>query len=566
MKQTTPYYIAFFLFFLCLTVHARDNAPKREVRAVWITTLSGLDWPKTKANTQAGREQQKQELCILLDQLKAIHINTILLQARVRGTTIYPSAIEPWDVSLTGSFDKNPGYDPLEFAIQECHKRGMELHAWLVTMPCFKVEQARATGHRSVLKTHPNLCKRHNEMWYLDPGNPGTATYLSSLCREIVSRYDVDGIHFDYIRYPENAESFPDKDTYRKYGKGKNKSDWRRNNVTHCVQEMYHTIKNIKPWVRVSSSPVGKFADLSRYPSRGWNAYEAVYQDAQGWLQQGIHDMLFPMMYFQGDHFYPFAADWNENCYGRMVVPGLGIYFLSPKEKNWDFGVIERELNFIRFINMPGQAYFRSKFLTDNTKGLYDYLKHYYYPYPALTPAISWLDSIPPTTPSFITIAYENGRSKLLWPPSKDNICGDDVRYNIYISTQKPVDTESARNLLVSNLKDCHFYVNEMIRKLYGVHFAVTAIDRFGNESFPVFLNTADRTVLGAGQLTHDDKTLTLPQSNAEFVVLTDATGRIIRTEKYSRMLNIAFLPKGFYQVRTLEKKGISRRLGLFLK
>ena len=169
----------------------------------------------------------------------------------------------------------------------------------------------------------------------LVPG-PGQSRYLANIVREIVSGYDVDGIHLDYIRYPEQGERFPDQSTYRKYGKRQGLTQWRRDNITRIVRRIYTEVKSMKPWVKVSSSPIGKYRDTERYSSHGWNAYEEVYQDAQQWLKEGIHDALFPMMYFQGNHFYPFALDWKENAYGRWIVPGLGIYFLHPKETgNW---------------------------------------------------------------------------------------------------------------------------------------------------------------------------------------------------------------------------------------
>ena len=190
-------------------------APKHEVRAVWVTTLSGLDWPTSRATNAQGREKQKEELCRLLDQLQACRINTVMLQTRVRGSVIYPSKIEPWDVCLTGQFDRDPGYDPLAFAIEETHKRGMELHAWVVTVPAFKTANAKKMGKRSLLKTNPKLLKRHGDQYYLDPGLPGSADYLTAICREITSNYDIDGIHFDYIRYPENPETFADGASYK---------------------------------------------------------------------------------------------------------------------------------------------------------------------------------------------------------------------------------------------------------------------------------------------------------------------------------------------------------------
>ncbi|MCR4592446.1 MAG: family 10 glycosylhydrolase [Bacteroidaceae bacterium] len=451
-------------------------APKYEVRGVWITTLGGLDWPKTKATSPARREQQKQELCQILDQLKAANINTVLFQTRIRGSVIYPSKIEPWDVSLTGQFDKDPGYDPLAFAIEETHRRGMELHAWVVTVPGFKTKDAGKMGAKSLLKTHPDLLKKHNDMYYLDPGLPGSDDYLTNICKEIVGRYDVDGIHFDYIRYPENAESFPDAATYKKYGGKQSKTDWRRSNITRMVSKAHKAVKALKPWVRLSCSPVGKFRDMRRFSSYGWNAYAAVYQDAQGWLRQGIMDLLFPMMYFQGNHFYPFAVDWQENSYGRPIVPGLGIYFLSPREKDWDLGIIQRELCYMRQQGLQGQAYFRSQFLTDNTKGLYDYLKTAYYPYPALLPPMTWESSTRPAAP--VVKEERTGPTTvcLRWEPVKD------CRYVIYGSKELPVDTSDPANIITVT-SQCEYSYNLLSSTLLGLHLTVKSLDRYGNES-----------------------------------------------------------------------------------
>ena len=441
----------------------------------------GLDWPTTKATNASGIERQKEELCKILDQLQACHINTVVLQTRLRGSVIYPSKIEPWDVILTGQYDRDPGYDPLAFAIEETHRRGMELHAWLVTVPAFKIEVARKMGKRSLLRTHPELLRKHGEQYYLDPGLPGSAEYLVSLCREIVSRYDVDGIHFDYIRYPEQAETFSDGASYRKYGKWKDKRTWRLDNITRIVRMSYEAIKELKPWVRVSCSPVGKYNDMSRYSARGWSAYGAVYQDAQGWLSEGIMDMLLPMMYFQGDHFYPFAADWQEHTNGRTVAPGLGIYFLSPKEKDWEWGIIQRELCYLRHIGLGGQAYFRSRFLTDNTKGIYDYLARDYYPYPALLPPMTWQSSERPATPQLVSRERQGVNERLQWQPQEG------CRFVIYASDQSPVNTNEARNI-VKVTYDTDYTYSMLGAYYHNYHLAITALDRYGNESLPLEL------------------------------------------------------------------------------
>lgn len=484
-----------FIGLFCFPIHAMAQlpwemeSPKRELRAVWLTTLSGLDWPRNKATSAAGVERQKQELCQLLDQLKAANINTVLLQTRIRGSVIYPSAIEPWDVCLTGQYGRSPNYDPVQFAIEETHRRGMELHAWVVTIPAFKVEAAKKMGRNSLLQTHPELLKKHNGQYYLDPGLPGTADYLSSILREFIRKYDVDGIHFDYIRYPENAPTFPDAATYKKYGKGKGKAEWRRDNITAIVRRLHREVKAEKPWVKMSSSPVGKYRDTHRYSARGWNAYDAVHQDAQGWLREGIQDMLFPMMYFTGDHFYPFALDWHEGSYGRYVAPGLGIYFLHPSERNWDLSVITRELCYLRRQGLNGQAFFRTKFLTDNTKGLYDYLQQVFYACPALPPTYPWIDDEAPSKPEGFTMTHiDNQTSELNWQPSTDNMAQGGIRYNVYASTDFPVDVSRPENLVATLLCKTSFTYSRLSAYLYGLNLAVTAIDRCGNESAPAQL------------------------------------------------------------------------------
>ncbi|MCD8317985.1 MAG: family 10 glycosylhydrolase [Paraprevotella sp.] len=546
------------------------SSPKRETRAVWLTTYQSLDWPKDKATSPEGIARQQDELRHILDRLQEAHFNTVLLQTRVRGSVIYPSAIEPWDACLTGTPGGSPGYDPLAFAIRECHKRGMELHAWLVTIPCFKKTEAARAGKSSVLKTHPQLCVPHGDSWYLDPGQPGTADYLSSICREIALNYDIDGIHFDYIRYPENAAQFNDKKTYRRYGKQQNLAQWRRDNVTRCVRTMYQAIKAVKPWIKVSSSPIGKFDDLSRYSSYRWNAFSAVYQDAQGWLAEGIQDMLFPMMYFRGNNFYPFAIDWQENDHGRPVIPGLGVYFLSPQEQDWPLTDITRELYFIRRIGLPGQAYFRYAFLNENHKGIFDFLRNFYYPYPALPALCKATDSLPPAIPARLSLRSEEGIGRLCWEASTDSVCGTSVRYNVYAARDADPDITSAASLIAASLDTCALPVDARFCLQYNIHFAVTSIDRFGNESRPAYLSisVSSQTDDEADSrfLPHDRTLLTVPKRQAPFLSIEDLEGRTIQTVPYRKQIRIDKLTGGIYQLRTRDKKGRSARIGFFIK
>lgn len=353
--------IAIFLFLLTWNIATVTAAEKEPVKAVWITTIGGIDWPSTYATTQYNTERQKEELRGILDKLKKVGINTVLLQTRVRGTVIYPSRYEPWDACLTGRVGRHPGYDPLKFAIDECHKRGMELHAWMVTIPVGKWKNA---GCRQLQKNHPSMIRRIGDEGYMDPETTATAEYLADMCREIAQNYDVDGIHLDYIRYPETWRLKISRDRARAY-------------ITNIVRRVHDEVKAVRRNIKMSCSPIGKYADLRRYSSNGWNAYDRVCQDAQGWLREGLMDQLYPMMYFRGNNFYPFAINWKENSYGRDIVPGLGIYFLDPREGNWNINDVKRQLYFLRSEGM-GFCLFRSKFLTDNVQGIYDFLRGEY--------------------------------------------------------------------------------------------------------------------------------------------------------------------------------------------
>lgn len=182
--------------------------PKHEVRAAWVTAVYGLDWPRTRATTPQTIRKQKEELIDILDKLKAANFNTVLFQTRTRGDVLYPSAIEPFNSILTGKTGGNPGYDPLAFAIEECHKRGMECHAWMVTIPLGNKKHVASLGSQSVTKRMKEICVPYKREYFLNPGHPATKEYLMKLVREVVSGYDVDGVHFDYLRYPENAPLF----------------------------------------------------------------------------------------------------------------------------------------------------------------------------------------------------------------------------------------------------------------------------------------------------------------------------------------------------------------------
>ena len=454
MKRLTLFYIILQSVFIGLQAQ-----PKHEVRAVWLTTIGGIDWPRSHI-----RDAQRQELTHILDQLKQAGVNTIMIQTRVRASTIYPSTIEPFDLCLTGTHGRNPGYDPLLFVVDECHRRGMECHAWIVTIPIGKTNEAR---FKEFKRKNPKLAKSIGQDGFMDPENPLTGDYITNICAEVTRRYDIDGIHLDYIRYPE---TWPRK--------GANPQE-RRQNITNIVRKINHAVKSLKPWVKLSCSPIGKSGDLSRYPSGGWNAYNAVYQDAQGWLREGLMDQLYPMMYFRGNNFYPFALDWQERSYGRTIVSGLGIYFLSPREGNWTLQDVTREMNFLRQ-NGIGHAYFRSKFLTDNTRGIYDFVRQFDEA-PALIPPMTWACSQAPDAPTLLDVRRTQTADRLSWSGARDHSHSPYLLYNVYASTTPDVDISEPRNLVATRLQAAQITIPHT--KGQTLYYAVTALDRYGNES-----------------------------------------------------------------------------------
>ena len=451
--------IIFILALLCLSAQAQ----KHEVRAVWLTTIGGIDWPRSHNSAE-----QRREMTQILDQLKRVNINTVLIQTRVRASTIYPSAIEPFDMCLTGTHGRNPGYDPLKIIVDECHKRGMECHAWIVTIPVGKTNEAR---FKEFKRKNPKLARSIGQDGFMNPEAPATGDYIARICAEVTRHYDIDGIHLDYIRYPE---------TWPKKGA---KPHERRLNITSIVRKINQAVKSLKPWVKLSCSPIGKSGDLSRYRSGGWNAYNAVFQDAQGWLRDGLMDQLYPMMYFRDNNFFPFALDWQERSYGRTIVSGLGIYFLSPREGNWTLNDVSREMYFVRQ-NGIGHCYFRSKFLTDNTRGIYDFARHFD-DTPALIPPMTWAWNEAPGSPTRLDLSRGSSTDCLTWSGAVDRSRASYLLYNVYASTTPDVDVSEPRNLIATRLQSQQLNVPHTNGQT--VYYAVTALDRYGNESSPVF-------------------------------------------------------------------------------
>lgn len=559
-------YIIFILFHLAVasygqSFYAVNPNPKYEVRAVWLTTIGGIDWPHSYAQSERSAEKQKEELRAILDRLQKANINTVLLQTRIRATTIYPSQYEPWDGCLSGFPGKSPGYDALQFAIDECHKRGMEVHAWVVTIP---VGKWNSYGCRQLRKRFPRLIKRIDQDGYMDPEATQTGCYLAEMCREIVQRYDVDGIHLDYIRYPETWKFRISKDQAR-------------GNITRIVEKIHQAVKKEKPWVKMSCSPIGKFDDLSRYWSHGWNAYTKVAQDAQAWLKDGLMDELFPMMYFRGDQFFPFAIDWKEHSYGKIIAPGLGIYFLDPKEGKWNISDITSELYHLRNIG-EGHAFFRNKFLLDNHQGVYDFVSAHFNRYPALVPPMTWESNKRPQKPVTLRIEENEGTTTLRWDNSLQYEDGTAIKTpsiynNVYASKEYPVDVHDARNLILTRTTRRQLTTRTGNTPTY---YAVTTTDGFGNESQAKQLSQTAvmKTTTRYGKacrLTTTGESIILPSSihetDCQYIIVKNMQEQAVYiTKPQNREINIKKIKDGIYTLNCVNYRNIEHTLGTFIK
>lgn len=526
------------------------DVPKFEYRAVWMTTIENLDWPRTKIKKAADIQKQKDELTAFLDSLHALNVNCVMLQTRVRGDVLYPSKIEPFSKVLTGTEGAEPGYDPLAFAIEECHKRGMQLHAWIVSLPLGNVQHVREMGRLALKNKHPELCRVYKGSWYMEPGEPATAEYLCNLVSEIVSNYDVDGVHFDYLRYPDLPRAYPDGYLYRRYGNGRSLADWRRDNITDIMRKLYRCVKDIKPWVCVSCAPLGKHDDLTSYSSRGYNARVAVYQDVQRWLREGIVDVIFPMIYFEGNNFYPFVLDWQEKSCGRHVVPGIGNYRLLSEYGGWNVDEIARQLVTSRAAGTAGSIMFRMEHLLGNIKGFTDIYSRIYSS-PALVPPISWCAGEPPTAPASFVGERKGDTLTLTWSAVEASSGMPAIRYNLYMTTDTILDVSKGENLVALVMSDTVF--KWCGSSLKSVRWAVTSVDAYGMESKPVYWTEKGSERM----LVREEFLLPEPTSWGMQVVLRDAEGARLYRGAYRRRVGVRGLPPGMYLLEVVTRHGV---------
>src|SRR5580765_2359386 len=314
----------------------KPPAPMREFRAAWIATVVNIDWPSRKGLSTA---EQKAELLAILDRAAHLKLNALIFQVRPACDALYASEIEPWSEFLTGTMGKAPEplYDPLSFAVEEAHKRGLELHAWFNPYRAGHPSAKSPVSSNHITKTRPQLVRRYGKQVWLDPGEKEVQEYSLSVVMDVVRRYDIDGVHFDDYFYPYkeldrsgNEVDFPDDTSWKRFGAGgkSERDDWRRQNVDAFVHKVYDSIKATKPWVKFGISPFGIWRPENPPQIKGFDAYGKLYADSRKWLMNGWVDYFAPQLYWSIDsreQSFPVLLKWwtQQNSKHRLLVPGL---------------------------------------------------------------------------------------------------------------------------------------------------------------------------------------------------------------------------------------------------
>jgi uncharacterized lipoprotein YddW (UPF0748 family) len=481
------------LYTISFSLTFSQRYPVKEVRAIWVATVGRLDWPKTD-----GASAQKSTLLNIIQSMKNANFNTVVFQVRSRGDVMYPSAIEPWAAALSNSsgiiYGTDPGYDPLQYAIDESHKLGMELHAWWNVFNVASKETAPTQygGLPHVAKAHPDWVKPYDGSLFLDPGMPEVRAYLIKLAMEMIRKYDIDAIHFDFIRYPD--ASFDDAATYAKYGNGMNKNDWRRENINQFVRELYDSVMAVKPMLKVGSTPIGNYKAGVPGVGGAWYGYTDVFQDSRRWMQEKKHDYIAPQIYWAITGSYPYhliLQDWvNNGGYGRHVYGGVGAYVASV------YPQISMIVDTTRYFKSQGNVFFRY----DNISlGSFSAVKPNY-AYPANIPSMPWKDSIPPNNiKNLIVSRSDNKTYKLTWDMPSAAGDGDSPKYfNIYRSQTPNFDRNDARNLIYISTTNSTEYTDKYASEpAQNYYYSVSALDKGNNES-PLSNITSIRSLIAS--------------------------------------------------------------------
>lgn len=459
--------------------------PKREFRGAWIHTVGN---GKMRNMTQ---DQIRQMLVGTLDTLQSTGCNAVIFQVRPQADAFYISELEPWSRYLTGVQGQAPVplWDPLEFMVEECHKRGMEIHAWcnpyrITSSPNDDLAPSHIYFH------HPEIVKRYGKQLYFDPGEPLAIEHTKKVIADIVSRYDVDAIHFDdyFYPYPVRFEEFHDDASFVKYGQAQGfeyweKNDWRRNNVTTLIKEINDTIKSIKPWIRFGISPFGIYRNLKDTPdstgseTNGLSNYDQLFADVALWAKEGDIDYLVPQLYWIIGHpvaDYKILINWwNDSHFTDHLYIGQNISVLDKQ--------MEEKMQLVRDLpNVSGNIWWPGWTIPRNVNNIADSLTMVYQSRPALIPSYSDLDSIAPMP---VEKLKKKGK-EIRWEaaPTEDLMQKANFYAVYFFPAGVAHDISTSENLIAITHEPC-YHLPKGAKFEKGSAFVVTAIDRCWNES-----------------------------------------------------------------------------------
>lgn len=480
-----------FCFLACMMQAQNMIHPKREFRAAWLHTVSGH-------YQGMPTEQLKQKLIEQLDGLQKVNINAIIFQVRPEADALYASQLEPWSRFLTGEQGKapNPYWDPLQFMIEECHKRGMELHAWINPYRVkTNIKNGLASSH--IYNIHPEWFVQYGTQLYFDPALPESRRHICMVVTDIVSRYDVDAIHMDdyFYPYPLKGEEFPDDASFARYGGGfDNKGDWRRSNVNILIKQIHETIRKIKPWVKFGVSPFGIYRNEKSDPlgskTNGLQNYDDLYADVLLWAREGWIDYNIPQLYWQIGHpvadYQTLVEWWAKNTENRPLFIGQSVTntvkYVDPQNPNTHQLDIKMRLQ-RAYQTIGGSCQWPAVSLLENPGNYYTLLEKYYHKYPALPPVFDFMDNEAPGKVRKVKPVWMADGYILFWtePKYKDEMQRA-VQYVVYrFAANEDVDIDDPSHIVTITRNNFYKLPYEDGKTKYK--YVVTALDRLHNES-----------------------------------------------------------------------------------
>ncbi|GJM34027.1 MAG: hypothetical protein DHS20C18_30280 [Saprospiraceae bacterium] len=478
--------------------------------------MANIDYPRRPT---LSRVAHKEEYKNLLDQYQSMGLNAVIVQIRPASDALYPSEYAPWSKYLTGREDTGPepDYNPLEFMIEETHRRGMEFHAWLNPYRATVDKDTLKLSLRHVFNRHRNWMVPYGRRYYLNPAMPEVRQYLTDVVTEVVENYDVDAIHFDDYFYPykENGEIFPDSLDFAFYGRGyKDIGDWRRNNVDALIEKVSTRIKEIKPHVKFGISPFGVWRNKAQDPygsdtRAGVTCYDDLYADVLKWMRNGWIDYIIPQLYwnlgFPPADFAILADWWSRQARECQLIIGHGAYKVGEnQELAWhEPDEIPRQIKFNRQnLDIDGSAYYSSRSIMRNLLGLKDSLR-VYYEHPALLPEMENLGLRDQAAPDLKNVRSKSGEVFLKWRPDKSDAENLPFYYAIYRfeGNRAGLNYEDGANLLaVTSLNDIqkkYTYLDKSAEPGKFYTYVVKAVNRQHSESQPSVIRRILKTENG---------------------------------------------------------------------